>query len=308
VERFHLDPLDAIVKVDTAARFFVLECYGARGEADSQGHAPTLGSDCFPIGRELGSEILSNWAVNSVVGGDSDHGTVIGSNNHADYLAPSHVPDPRDVALSVNLKDPDKPSVTATLVANITVVEDGISGIVNFKGTRDESGTTINYTGQAKLTYVTAEVFDGGTRYDLPYDPALAKISFTQWDEDDGSRVCHLVGTADALVIPPIVPPVPAGSLFVYSSLSSYLFGALLSADGTVECTNPDDSVDTEPVEASVYLTTAETDGDPGFQPLGDGFPLVDSVNSTFEFPEGGGTVTQAIDWSLKPVDVSLAP
>ena len=316
VERFRLDPPDKIVKVNTAALFSVLECY----QPDAQGQGPSMGTDCYPIGATRWSEILSDWKVNGIPGGDSNYGTVVpqasqdtittsqGTTSaipHADYLAPSHVPDPRDVALSVNLKDPDNASSTVMLVANITVVVDAISGTVNFKGTRHEYGTTTNYHGQANLTYLTAEVSDSITRYDLPNDPAWAKISFDQWDVDDGSRVCHLVGKADTLIIPPTAPATPAGTLFTYPGLASYTFGALLSAKGTLQCVNPDDSVDTEPVEASVLLTTAATDMDPGFQPLGDGFPLVGSVNSTFNINEDGDTVTQAMDWSLRPVDTS---
>jgi len=316
VERFRLDPPDKIVKVNTAARFFVLECY----QPDAQGQGPSMGTDCYPIGATRWSEILSDWKVNGIPGGDSNYGTVVpqasqdtittsqGTTSaipHADYLAPSHVPDPRDVALSVNLKDPDNAGTKVMLVANITVVVDAISGTVNFKGTRHEYGVTTNYGGQANLTYLTAEVSDSSTRYDLPFDPTLAKISFDQWDVDDGSRVCHLVGKADTLIIPPTAPATPAGTLFTYPGLASYTFGALLSAKGTLQCVNPDDSVDTEPVEASVLLTTAATDMDPGFQPLGDGFPLVGSVNSTFNINEDGDTVTQAMDWSLRPVDTS---
>ena len=319
VERYRLDPADAVVKVNTAARFFVLDCYSADGAPDAQGHTPALGTDCYPIGVTRWNELLSDWKVNDVSGGDSVHGTLVLQANedtittsqgavsplpHVDYLAPSHVPDPRDVTLNVKLKDPDNAKINALLAANITLVEDAISGTVNFKGTRHEYGVTTNYAGQAKLTYLTAEVSDSITRYDLPFNPTLAKISFDQWDTDDGSRVCHLVGKADSLIIPPATdPPTFAGTLFTYPvGLNSYTFGALLSAAGTLKC---DDSTDTEPVEAAVSLTTAETDGVPGFQPLGDGFPLVGSVNSTFIINEDGDTVTQAMDWSLRPVDVA---
>jgi hypothetical protein len=297
VAPYRLDPDAKAVRVETAARFTVMGSYTIEGPADAQGIKPTLASLYLPIGSDVASQILSNWAVDGIPGGDSEHGTILWLGNRVDYLAPKTVPDPRDVVLSVDLTDPADHKLKK-LRATISIVVDGIAGVVNFRGTREETGVTTDYAGQATLTYLTAEVSDSVTRYDLSDDPTLTKIKFTQWDVDDGSRVCELF--QDAVTLSPDVPV--TGTLFTYSSLSSYIFGALIAADGTLKCTNPDDSVDLEPVEPVVQLTTAETETDPGFQPLGDGLELVGSVNSTFEIPEGGGTVTQVMDWSLAPV------
>ena len=91
-----------------------------------------------------------------------------------------------------------------------------------------------------------------------------------------------------------------SGTFFVYTSLNSYVYGALMEMVATVRCRDGD-SVYDEEVTPRVLLTTSKGPPDPGFQPIAkDG-----SFNgkSTLAMPldeDEEGTVSQTMEWQAK--------
>ena len=292
VEQFRINPAYKVVKVNGAANFQVEMCYPVLGERDATGERPILGTKCGPFSLNIAGLLLSDWAVNGVVGGDNTYGTVYDNIDQGGYEAPATVPGSGIVALSVNLKNLSDKKLKAALIANITVTDkDSYFGTVKFSGKRIENGVVTEYSGTAHLDFLVGDQAEGTTQYDLNTDPIWTEATFDKWDVSDDLEVCHLVNNART----PYVDNKPTGWLKTYSILSSYVFLAEIQVVGTHQCVATDGNVTTEEVYPVVMFTTSPVDGDPGFQPLGDSMRLTGSVSYT----SSDGVLTQTSDWDL---------
>ena len=235
----------------------------------------------------------SRWSVNGIEGGNGIVGRVSGDTIQALYTAPAAVPDPATVAVSAEIAT--EGSGKTLVAAEITVVESLVVVLANFVGSRREHGEEIDYSGTARLTFLPAEHFEGGIRFDLDPGPANSEVTVDGWDIRSDSITCHLVGTATRRS-----PDVPlSGNFFIYSTLNSYVFGAMFEMLGTVECKDGD-STYLEEVTPRVLLTTSPGPPNPGFQPLGDEEKFTGTLRTVITIDEDSGdSVDQTMDWTV---------
>lgn len=111
----------------------------------------------------LSGSLFSDWSVNGQPGGSSATGTVAGRGAAATYVAPSTVPSPATVAVSVKLGPVAAGEPTSLMVSNITVVDDpGYDADFYFYGL---VGGTIRGFGRAR--YEVFEELPDVSRYKL---------------------------------------------------------------------------------------------------------------------------------------------
>jgi len=234
------------------------------------------------------------WYVNGIEGGNGTVGRVQGSGKTAKYIAPDNVPNPATVALSADI---DVAGQGKFLVnAELTIVDSVIHVAVHFDGRREEHGETIDYAGRAELDYARVGAFGGGVQYNLAAHSSDTRLKIEKWDTRSDSLTCTLKNAS----LRPSADVPYSGTFFVYTSLNSYVFGALMEVVATVRCRDGDTVYDEE-VTPRVLLTTSKGPPDPGFQPIAKDGSF--SGKSTLAMPldeDEEGTVSQSMEWQAK--------
>lgn len=250
--------------------------------------------------------VVTSWRVNGIEGGN----TVVGSikaegRNKALYTAPKTAPQPATVAISAQVDTQSK--VGGLDVINVTIVDGKFyMAEMGFTGEQTEQGEVTKYSGSAKMVFDFAESFDGGVRYDIvPASPWRTKmfyqVKLDRWTVQDDSRRCQLnvdqLGS-NRVSFDPNAPI--SGSLFLYSSLESYIFSTLMYVVAPHKCVSGDTTW-IEDMELTLALTTQKNLTDPGYQQLaGTGESLLGT--SLFQKPaeeDGDLSVVQSISWKL---------
>jgi len=235
-----------------------------------------------------------NWRVNGIEGGNGVVGRIKGTGKSATYIAPDKAPNPSTVAVSAEI---DVTGQGKYLVnAELTIVESVVYVDVYFSGRREEHGEVIDYAGLAEIDYVRVATFNGGVQYNLDPHSSDTRLRIDKWDIHSDSVTCTL---KKATLRPNVDAPFN-GTFFIYSSLNSYVFGALMEVVGIVRCKDGD-SVYDEEVTPRVLFTTSKGPPDPGMQPIAKDGSF--SGKSSLMLPldeDEEGKVTQSMEWHAK--------
>ena len=272
---------------------------------------PEGGSEYFECNESIVPEGYENaplthpfkvlkWYVNGIEGGNGVIGRVNGTGKTATYIAPAKVPSPSTVAVSADIDVAEQGKYTVN--AELTIVESVIHADVYFSGRREEHGENIDYSGLAELDYMRVRIFDGGVQYNLDPHSSDTRLRIDTWNIRSDSLTCHLIkaSTRPNLDVP------YSGTFFTYSTLNSYVFGALLEVVGIVRCKDGDTVYDEEVAPRVLFTTSKGSPApglppDPGFQPIPKDGDL--SGKSTMSMPldeDGEDKVNQSMEWHAR--------
>lgn len=292
LEGHQIRPLTATVRVGNALSLEIKNCFSYSPEEGSsyiECNAGVVPSN-YEQAPLLGSFNASRWSVNGVEGGNANVGRVEADGAKAVYTAPDKVPDPATVAVSAEISTSGQGKRLVN--AEITVVERLIHVSVRFSGRREEHGEIVDYSGVADMDYVRADSFEGGVRYDLVINSPDTRVVVDKWNIRSDSIRCVLKSpvTRHNLDAP------YSGNFFVYTSLQSYTFGAMIEMVGMVKCKDGESSYEEE-VTPSLLLTTSKGPPDLGLQPVSENEKYRGSISLQMSFDEDGGNLTQAMEW-----------
>lgn len=215
VEELQILPLMASVREGTTVDLTVAYCVATDS---SKPNLVGLLYECSPTLTPL--QIVTDWAVNTIPGGNSILGTVSGYQNTGKYTAPANRPSPPTVRVQVHV-GPHGKAGEAYAFSELTIGTPG-----NYNGTIDVSSTGFEeYTARGNME-VTPHIESNGQISDSP-DYTVYDIKGTlSVDQSTVKYFGHdcLVKDKDALISTTIIvrkyPPAQAWSLAAQWPLS----------------------------------------------------------------------------------------